>query len=175
VLVKRSLSFLIVAILLGAIRAGAMPTHHWQFEGAGFQSDSIGSASLVAGGSPSQSAVPGSGSGSQFTVLSGNASAADLDIGDDFSTALTPTSDFTIEALVHLDNDPGIFGYAFAGFADGDTPSDVGWVLQTRQSSNPGPDNLVLATGLSGISSMFGMWALPSSSTYRAPGMCCAM
>jgi len=149
-------AFWAVAFLLTAESAAAAPTHYWRFESSpGFGSDSLGAATLAASGTPTQAALPGAGRGAEFDVVAGNSQAADLDPGDAFSTPLSPTNEFTIEVLVHMDSDPGIFGYAFAGFASGDSPGQVGWVLQTRQSSASGPDVLRLATGFGGSVTFF--------------------
>ena len=161
----------VLAALLVGGAAGAGPTHHWRFENApGFFADSIGSATLTAVDVPTQASIPATGRGSEFDAIAGNTQAADLDGDDAFTVPLTITNDFTIEVLFHMDTDPNIFGFGLAGFATGDPPNQVGWVLQTRQSSGTGPDKLRLAVGFGSSLTSFdsGIELVPDKDYYAA-------
>ncbi|QSA97349.1 LamG-like jellyroll fold domain-containing protein [Methylococcus sp. EFPC2] len=114
-----SIATILLSVLGGlapSIRADADTLHYWRFEIApGFTADSAGFSALVGGGT--QTAVPASGPGSAFphyfSVPGGgpNTSAAAFHGSEALSTTIAPiTSNFTVEAFVHLNSAEGPFG-----------------------------------------------------------------
>jgi len=164
---RRAIASVSFLFIVGAAASGdAAPVHYWQFEGSpGFLEDSIGSATLSESATPGQGAIPGTGPGSTFDALAGNSSLAGLDAGDGFSTPLTASSDFTIEALVNFSALSGSFGSSIAGFFESQLNVDVDWILQAR-STGPAVNLVLTAVTTSGVAILDSGFALAINTDY---------
>ena len=141
----------VMLLTLGVGSATATTIHYWQFENSpGFLVDSAGSAVTTALGPAAQVTLPGSGRGSSFDdVVGGTASALEVDLTGRLTTASFGLTEFTIEVLAHADALLGTFGNSLAGEADSQFTTDIGWLLQVRNSGSQRELELFLGDGAS--------------------------
>jgi len=122
-----------------SVAAEAATIHHWRFEeNPGFLIDSVGSSHLT--GDAVQKTLPGSGAGSLFPdplyVPGGgsNSSTSDFNGSNALSTTITPiTTDFTVEAFVHLNSAVDTFAKCIVcSLTNPSSPSTLGFAFEAR-------------------------------------------